>query len=79
MNKTIVTILATLSLTTGCVNCVNQSVHGNGKAVVIKADTKAVVAPKTAPKRVSSNTSTNSKWTLVSKTTEVISSTPVLF
>jgi hypothetical protein len=78
MNKTIVTILATLSLTTGCVNCVNQSIHGSGKAVVIKTDTKAVVAPKTAPKKVS-NTSTNSEWTLVSKTTEVISSTPVLF
>ena len=79
MNKTITSILATLSLTTGCVNCVNQSVHGDGKAVVLKADTKSVVAPKNVTKKITSNTSTNNEWTLVSKTTEIVSSTPVLF
>ena len=78
MNKTsLITILTILTLSTGCVNCVNQSIHGSGKAVVIKTDSKAVVVPKKQPlKKIAVNTE---DYILVSKTTEVISSTPVLF
>jgi len=78
MNKTsLITILAILALSTGCVNCVNQSIHGNGKAVVIKADSKAVVIPNKQPlKKTAADTE---DYILVSKTTEVVSSTPILF
>ena len=73
MNKTyIVMIAAMLALNTGCVN---QSVHGDGKAVVVKSTSsnKAV-----APVKKSTST-TSSDWILVSTTKEIISSQPVLF
>ena len=76
MNKTyIVMITVMLALNTGCVNCVNQSVHGDGKAVVVKSTSsnKAV-----APVKKSTST-TSSDWILVSTTKEIISSQPVLF
>jgi len=84
MNKTsLIAILAILSLSTGCINCVNQSIHGNGKAVVIKADTKAVVTPtkkSSASIPVKSvSTASSEEWTLVSTTKEIVSSQPVLF
>lgn len=77
MNKTsLLAIIAVLALTTGCVNCVNQSIHGDGKAVVIKSSStnKAVV-----PTKKTTSTSTNSDWVLVSSTKELISSQSVLF
>ena len=47
MNKAYITVIAViLAFNTGCINCVNQSVHGNGSATVIKSDSKAVVVPK---------------------------------
>ena len=78
MNKiSLIAILATLTLFTGCINCVNQSVHGTGGATVIKSDSKAVATPK----KIAVNTTTNntSDWVLISTTKEIISSQPVLF
>jgi hypothetical protein len=78
MNKTyIASIVAIILSTTGCINCVNQSVHGDGKAVVVKTTNEAKnVVP--VQKKVST-TATTSDWVLVSTTKEVISSQPVLF
>lgn len=71
--------MSTLLSMNGCVNCVNQSIHGNGKAVVIKESSKAVITPKVTPKKVTTTTPVENNWVLVSTTKEIVSSTPILF